>query len=87
NEKARKRTMREGLWALRQSTGADFGYDAAAWRDYLIEHGDENGYTHPYSFRSVDLAAVAALADPVVIETLEQLSMSTPSPLQRRAGL
>ncbi len=44
---ARKRAMMSGLHSLRKTTGADFGYDAAAWRQFLIENGEEYGYMHP----------------------------------------
>lgn len=71
---SRKRTMREGLHSLRLATGVDFGCHAAAWRDYLIEHGKETGYTHPYAFASVDRAVMEALADPEVLTALRQLS-------------
>jgi hypothetical protein len=71
---ARERTMREGLHSLRRMTGVDFGYDAAAWRDYLINHADETGYTHPYAFESVDRAVVEALTNSEVLDTLRQLS-------------
>src|SRR5687768_465952 len=64
---ARKRAMRKGLHSLQQTTGVDFGYDAAAWRDFLIEFGDEFGYTHPYAYKTVDKAVLAALADPEII--------------------
>lgn len=74
---ARKRTMREGLHSLRHATGVDFGYDAAAWRDYLIEHANTTGYTHPYAFSNVDSAVVAAIADPKVLAALAELSAVT----------
>lgn len=73
---ARKRAMRDGLHSLRRATGADFGYDAAAWREYLIEQDVETGYTHPYAFSRVDKAVVAALADPKVLATLQELRTS-----------
>ncbi|WP_162275876.1 hypothetical protein [Roseimaritima ulvae] len=74
---ARKRTMREGLHSLRRATAMDCGYDAAAWRDYLIEHADETGYTHPYAFSNVDAAVVAAIGDPEVLAALTELSAAT----------
>lgn len=36
--------MRNGLTALRNHTGADFGYDLMAWHTYLLEH-EGRGYT------------------------------------------
>ncbi len=73
-QNARKRAMMSGLQDLRRATETDFGYDAATWRDFLIESGDEFGYTHPYAFRGVDRAVRAALADPEVVATLGLLA-------------
>ncbi len=72
-EAERKRTMREGLEELRESTGQDFGYDLAAWRDYLMSD-EENGYTHPYAFKSVDPAILEAVADRRRQQMAEQLT-------------
>jgi hypothetical protein len=69
----RKRAMVARLHSLRQSTQADFGYDAAAWRKFLIESGNSFGYTHPYAYNSVDKAVQVALADPDVLATLKLL--------------
>lgn len=74
---ARKRAMMAGLHSLRKRTGVDFGYDAAAWREYLIEHGDEFGYTHPYAYASVDRAVLAALEDAEVVQAFELLSQES----------
>ncbi len=71
---ARKRAMMPGLHSLRKTTGADFGYDAAAWRKFLIENGEEYGYMHPYAHVSVDKAVQAALSDPEVVATLKLLT-------------
>lgn len=76
NLNARKRAMRAGLQSLRQTTGADFGYDVALWREYLIEAGDAYGYTHPWAYSGVDSAVVAAIADPNVIAALDLMSQS-----------
>lgn len=65
--------MMKGLHALRKVTKEDFGYDAATWRDFLIESGDKFGYTHPYSYRAVDEAVQNALATPEVVEALATL--------------
>ncbi|MEZ6092996.1 MAG: hypothetical protein R3C03_01990 [Pirellulaceae bacterium] len=73
NLNARKRAMMLGLHSLRKITNADFGYEAAMWRDFLIESGNEFGYTHPYAFHAVDKAVQNALADPAVQETLAML--------------
>jgi hypothetical protein len=71
---ARKRTMRLGLHGLRKATKADFGYQPRAWREFLIEKGDEFGYTHSYAFRAVDRAVLEALEDPDVIAALRELA-------------
>jgi hypothetical protein len=70
---ARKRAMISGLHSLRKTTGADFGYDAAAWRQFLIDNGNKYGYTHPYAYDSVDKAVQIALSDDEVLETLRIL--------------
>ena len=69
----RKRAMMAGANALKQATNADLGYDAGAWRDFLIDAGDEFGYTHPYAFLAVDKAVQAAMADPGVSDALSLL--------------
>ena len=71
---ARKRAMMAGAHALKRATDADHGYDAAAWRDFLIEAGDEFGYTHPYAYRAVDKAVQAAIADPDILDALSLLA-------------
>jgi hypothetical protein len=71
---ARRRAMRDGLHSLKRATGADFGYDAAAWREYLIQQGQEFGYTHPYAYRAVDNAVQRSLADPDVMAVLSSLA-------------
>jgi hypothetical protein len=49
------RTMRNGWAKLRRTTGKDFGYDLAAWREFLVTASkDEFGYRHPYAYRRVD---------------------------------
>ncbi len=70
----RKRAMMAGLHSLRRITKNDFGYDAVAWRKFLIESGDKFGYTHAYAFASVDRAVRTALEDPNVIATLKLLA-------------
>ncbi len=74
NQNARKRAMMSGLHALRRTTQADFGYDPAAWRDFLIESGDDFGYTHPYAHAAVDRAVQTAIDDPDVVATLQLLA-------------
>ncbi|QDT51767.1 hypothetical protein [Symmachiella dynata] len=71
---ARKRTIRYGLHKLRKKTKADFGYDPWAWHEFLVEHGDEFGYTHPYAFRGVAHAVQEALNDPEVVAALAELA-------------
>jgi hypothetical protein len=71
-EKEREKTMREGLDELCEWTEEDFGYDLAAWRDYLL-HDEESGYTHPYAFANVDPAILEAIADRRRQETAKKL--------------
>ena len=71
---ARKRAMMSGLHSLKKATGADFAYDAAAWRDFLIEAGEEFGYTHSYAYKTVDSAVRKALSNQDVIDALALMS-------------
>lgn len=64
--------MREALQILRKTTGADLGYDLRAWREFLIAHGAEFGYTHSYAYQP-DRAVLAALEDAGVAEALLRL--------------
>jgi hypothetical protein len=67
-------TMREGRRSLRKSTGRDFGFDLAAWREFLAAApDDEFGYRHPYAFRGVDGAVRRATKDPRRAQLVEQL--------------
>jgi uncharacterized protein (TIGR02996 family) len=59
---ARKAAMRKGRRALCRRTGRDFGYDLAAWRDFLMADED-SGYAHPYAFAGVDRAVQQATKD------------------------
>jgi hypothetical protein len=72
-DRERKRTMREGLADLRESTGRDFGYDLAAWREHLLSD-EESGYLHPYAFDNVDAAVREAIGDRRRQETAEELA-------------
>jgi hypothetical protein len=59
------RQIRAGRIALRQATGQDFGYDLAAWREFLLSApDDEFGYRHPYAFSGVDRAVQRAIRSP-----------------------
>ena len=62
-EEERLANMREGLASLRLETGQDFGYDLAAWHDYLVVFDEEHKYTHPYCFNEVCHAVELAIAD------------------------
>lgn len=62
-EDERMRNMQRGLASLRRETAQDFGYDLAAWHDYLRDH-PKTGYTHPYAFAAVRKAVEDALDDP-----------------------
>jgi hypothetical protein len=72
SEEERQRTMREGLEELCDWTEEDFGYDLAAWREYLLED-EESGYTHSYAFNNVDPAILEAIADRQRQATADQL--------------
>lgn len=76
NLNARKRVMMAGLHDLKQATDVDFGYDASAWREFLIQWGDEFGYTHPYAYESVDAAVRRALLDQNVAAALKEWAES-----------
>jgi hypothetical protein len=68
------RTMRAGRAALRKATGQDFGYDLAAWREFLTNApDDEFGYLHPYAFDSVDRAVQWAIQSQQRRQLVEQL--------------
>lgn len=54
--------MRAGLRELTAETGQDFGYDLAAWREYLLANSDS--YNHPYAFARVDKVVNEAIVDP-----------------------
>ncbi|MCY2985441.1 MAG: hypothetical protein NTY15_17585 [Planctomycetota bacterium] len=75
NLNAQKRAMMSGLHSLRRTTNVDFGFDAAAWRDFLIESGNEFGYTHPFAYRAVDKAVQNALENPDVQNALAILEV------------
>lgn len=62
DDAARKRSMKRGRSALRRTTGQDFGYDLAAWVNYLEAHPDQ-GFTHAYAHAGVARAVREAIAD------------------------
>jgi hypothetical protein len=55
--------MRRGRATLVLLTAQDFGFDLAAWQEYLVARPDL-GYTHPYGWRVTRKFVRAALADP-----------------------
>jgi hypothetical protein len=55
--------MCKALQSLRQSTGADFGFDLSAWEAYLMSDPDSL-YRHPYAFSETRKRIAAAIADP-----------------------
>lgn len=57
---------------LKQRTGRDFGYDLAAWHDFLASNKDY-GYTHPYAYSGVRRAVEEAMLDPERIRIVSQL--------------
>jgi len=68
------RVMRAGRVALRRATGQDFGYDLAAWREFLsFAADDEFGYRHPYAFSAVDRAVQRAIRSRRRRRLVEQL--------------
>jgi hypothetical protein len=71
--------MRDGRQRLTRATGQDFGFDVAAWRDFLIERGEDFGYTHPYAYRTVDRAVRKWMADGATIALLESLAANEPN--------
>ena len=60
----RLKIMRSGHDALAQVTGRDFGYNLQKWRQFLCQHGEKFGYTHPYAYEAVDLIVRRAIDDP-----------------------
>ena len=66
--------MRDGRQRLVHATGQDFGFDVSAWRDFLIERGEDFGYTHPYAYKTVDRAVRKWIADDATIALLESLA-------------
>jgi hypothetical protein len=73
DDDARKRNMRRGRRALRRATGQDFGYDLAAWHNYLAAH-PAHGYTHAYAYAGVARAVRSAIASPVRRRLAEELA-------------
>ena len=55
--------MRGGHDALVQTTGKDFGYDLRKWRRFLLWHGRDFGYMHPYIYKAVDDVVRKAIND------------------------
>ncbi len=69
---------RENLRAL---TGRDFGYDLAAWHDYLMnseEHAEE--YTFPYAWAAVQRKILDLFQDPNRIRLVGMLEASGEQP-------
>ena len=58
----RLENMKRGLEYLKKETGEDFGYDLAAWHEFLLTD-EEYGYTHPYGFSGVKEAVEVANND------------------------
>jgi hypothetical protein len=56
-------TMKRARSSLVRLTGADYGFDLAAWQDHLEAH-PELGYTHPYGYQVTKAHVRAAIADP-----------------------
>lgn len=62
DERKRLTVMRIGLQELVAETGQDFGFDLAAWQEYLLSNSD--AYNHPYAFASVDQVVRDTITDP-----------------------
>jgi hypothetical protein len=60
-DEIRQRQMRAGRNALRRTTKQDFGYDLAAWHEFLCTNEDSFGYTHSYAFANVRPAIERAI--------------------------
>jgi len=76
----RLKIMRDGHDALVQATGRDFGYNLQKWRQFLCQHGDKFGYTHPYAYKAVDYIVQRAIADPEFQRLAKLLSDSSAKP-------
>jgi hypothetical protein len=72
-EEERLKAMAMGRQQLRQFTGQDFGYDLNRWHEHLLT-AKEEGYRHPYAWRTVRPAIEKALDDDRrrLVEKLEQ---------------
>jgi hypothetical protein len=64
SELERIEEMRKAHADLVRTTGQDFGYDLAKWRDFFLAYDEQFGYRHPYAFATVDRAVRSAIADP-----------------------
>ena len=64
-ESTRLKVMRMSYRALCNKTGADFGYDLAAWHEHLQSTSPHNeSYMHPYAWAGVSRAIVELIDDP-----------------------
>jgi hypothetical protein len=68
----RMENMKRGREHLKKETNEDFGYDLAAWHEFLLTD-EEYGYTHPYGFSGVKEAVEAALYDPEYVRVVSLL--------------
>jgi hypothetical protein len=81
------RAMRAGRAALRRATSQDFGYDLAAWREFLSSApDDEFGYQHPYAFSGVDRAVRQAIRRRRRRQLVERLKQPEAEPGDAAAG-
>ena len=62
-------------WMVRHdNTGVDFGYDLAAWHEYLQSTTPHNeSYMHPYAWSGVSSAISEFIHDPERIRLAEQI--------------
>jgi len=59
-----RREMEEGLSALRQATGCDFGFDLRAWHRFLVGSPLRAPYTYPPTWTEVRAALRDAIRSP-----------------------
>jgi hypothetical protein len=69
----RSKNMRAGRAGLRRATGHDFGFDLAAWHEFLASEEDESGYRHPYAFGGVASAIRRAIGNKRRLRLVQQL--------------
>jgi hypothetical protein len=69
----RLKNMRAGRARLHRETGQDFGFDLAAWHEFLTAGEDASGYRHPYAFAGVASAIRRAIGNKQRIRLAKEL--------------